>query len=443
MAALDLGTCKSGFGFGGTGKKSNCKQFDDYGESFGLRDVIGCYLNLDAMEMHYSKNGTDLGKAFALRSEFKNAVFHPAVVLKNAEMSFNFGATEFKHPPKAGYVAVSQASKDCTVSSGVKGGGDKPQKLQNNAPHAVIIEGRNSGIPVKEQIAALNAGVDIVCGTPGRLEDLINTGQLSLQSCKFFVLDEADGLLKQGHERLINNIYNSIPKITSEGKRLQMVVCSATLHSFEVKRMAERLMHFPTWVDLKGEDAVPETVHHVVVTIDPRTDSSWSNLRRHLQTDGVHVKDGVQPGNNTPETLSEAVKLLKGEYCIKAIDTHKMDQALIFCRTKLDCDNLERYFNQIDSKVVWTPNLVRQVKRAFRIVRRDEDGRNCVRRGKRPPFLLTLCSTIDLCTPNTSNCRRTGWRGRQTPIAPTLSAHNLLNFPAPSQLNFRLWDRCS
>nr|XP_045606547.1 ATP-dependent RNA helicase Ddx1-like [Procambarus clarkii] len=182
---------------------------------------------------------------------------------------------------------------------------------------------------------------------PGRLEDLINTGQLSLQSCKFFVLDEADGLLKQGHERLINNIYNSIPKITSEGKRLQMVVCSATLHSFEVKRMAERLMHFPTWVDLKGEDAVPETVHHVVVTIDPRTDSSWSNLRRHLQTDGVHVKDGVRPGNNTPETLSEAVKLLKGEYCIKAIDTHKMDQALIFCRTKLDCDNLERYFNQI------------------------------------------------------------------------------------------------
>ena len=24
-------------------------------------------------------------------------------------------------------------------------------------------------------------------------------------------------------------------------------------------------MHFPTWVDLKGQDAVPETVHHVVI----------------------------------------------------------------------------------------------------------------------------------------------------------------------------------
>jgi ATP-dependent RNA helicase DDX1 len=31
-------------------------------------------------------------------------------------------------------------------------------------------------------------------------------------------------------------------------------------------------MHFPTWVDLKGEDAVPETVHHVVVMVDPQKD---------------------------------------------------------------------------------------------------------------------------------------------------------------------------
>ncbi len=47
------------------------------------------------------------------------------------------------------------------------------------------------------------------------------------------------------------------------------------------------------------------------------------------------------------ETLSEAVKMLKGEYCIRAINEHKMDKALVFCRTKLDCDNLEKYFNQI------------------------------------------------------------------------------------------------
>jgi ATP-dependent RNA helicase DDX1 len=46
------------------------------------------------------------------------------------------------------------------------------------------------------------------------------------------------------------------------------------------------------------------------------------------------------------ETLSEAIKILKGEYTIRAIKEHKMDKAIIFCRTKVDCDNMETYFNQ-------------------------------------------------------------------------------------------------
>ena len=49
-----------------------------------------------------------------------------------------------------------------------------------------------------------------------------------------------------------------------------MVVCSATLHNFNVKKLAQKLMSFPTWVDLKGEDSVPDTVHHCVVRINPK-----------------------------------------------------------------------------------------------------------------------------------------------------------------------------
>ena len=47
-----------------------------------------------------------------------------------------------------------------------------------------------------------------------------------------------------------------------------------------------------------------------------------------------------------PEMMSEAVKMLKGEYTVRAIREHKMDRALIFCRTKLDCDNMEAYLNE-------------------------------------------------------------------------------------------------
>ncbi|NXV90722.1 DDX1 helicase, partial [Calonectris borealis] len=189
--------------------------------------------------------------------------------------------------------------------------------------------------------------VDIVVGTPGRLDDLVSTGKLNLSQVRFLVLDEADGLLLQGYSDFINRIHSQIPQITSDGKRLQVIVCSATLHSFDVKKLSEKIMHFPTWVDLKGEDSVPETVHHVVVPVNPKADKLWERLgKNHIRTDEVHAKDNTRPGANTPEMWSEAIKILKGEYTVRAIKEHKMDQAIIFCRTKIDCDNMEQYFIQ-------------------------------------------------------------------------------------------------
>lgn len=72
-------------------------------------------------------------------------------------------------------------------------------------------------------------------------------------------------------------------------------------------------MFFPTWVDLKGEDSIPETVHHVVVRVDPRKDTTWRSLQTHITTDGVHEKDRWSLDTPNEERLSEAVKLLKGK----------------------------------------------------------------------------------------------------------------------------------
>lgn len=380
LGNLDLGTDRFSFGFGGTGKKSHNKQFDDYGEAFGMHDVIGCFLDLGKGEIKYSRNGVDLGVAFRLSESQKRETYFPALVLKNAEMSFNFGKTPFKYPPEEGYVAICETPQsNVKPNTNATGSTDSTEyKPLPNAPQAIIIEPSRElaeqtlnqiikfkkylkdptlkelllmgGQNVRDQMQALQTGVDIIVATPGRLEDMIGSGHVSLTHCRFFVLDEADGLLKAGYSDLIDRLHKQMPKITSDGRRLQMIVCSATLHSFDVKKMSERLMHFPTWVDLKGEDAVPETVHHVVVMVDPQKDTSWHNLRQHVQTDGVHSKDNVRPGNQTAETLSEAIKLLKGEYCLRAIDEHNMDRAIIFCRTKLDCDNMEKYFNQRDSR---------------------------------------------------------------------------------------------
>jgi len=141
QAVLDLGTDRFGFGFGGTGKKSNNRQFDDYGEAFGKSDVIGVCIDLDSAEITFMKNGANLGVAFKIPSQLLKDTFYPAVVLKNAEILFNFGDEAFKHPPPPGYIAISKAPnpKINTVAS-AKSSNTAPMKIINNAPQAIIIE---------------------------------------------------------------------------------------------------------------------------------------------------------------------------------------------------------------------------------------------------------------------------------------------------------------
>ena len=60
--------------------------------------------------------------------------------------------------------------------------------------------------------------------------------------------------------------------------------------------MAEKLMYFPTWVDLKGQDSVPDTVHHVIVPVDPRQVSKY----RVFEKEG-HAESGSKLINFLPE----------------------------------------------------------------------------------------------------------------------------------------------
>ncbi|RWS06321.1 ATP-dependent RNA helicase Ddx1-like protein [Dinothrombium tinctorium] len=294
-ASLDLGTDKNGWGYGGTGKKSNSRNFENYGVTFGDRgDVIGNMLDLDNGLISWSKNGQDLGVAYQLHPQQCNQVFFPTVCTKNAMVSVKFSKgsdDKYKVPPKFTWIA---------------------DFLKTNK----VVPNPNLNQENSEKINKPN---------------------------------EIDGLLQQGHRDVLIRLHSQIPRMFDDGKRLQMIVCSATLHNFDVKKLAEKIMYFPTWVDLKvkGEDSVPDTVHHVVLRVDPRNDSSWATLKRHITTDGVHAKDNLNVRQPTPETLSEAVKIIKGELIVKAINALKMDQGIIFCRTKLDCDNLEAYLNNL------------------------------------------------------------------------------------------------
>ena len=58
--------------------------------------------------------------------------------------------------------------------------------------------------------------------------------------------------------------------------------------------------------------------------------------------DGVHHSN-FNPNKANEESLSEGIKRLKPLIMVELIEKHQMDQAIVFVRTQLDCDNLEQF----------------------------------------------------------------------------------------------------
>ncbi|KAK5575701.1 hypothetical protein RB653_006835 [Dictyostelium firmibasis] len=384
----NIGTDKFSWGYGGTGKKSHESKFIDYGKPFGNNDVIGCYINFDDEIIGFTKNGQDFGEAFSFNS--KAGIFYPSLVLKNAEMEFNFGSKPMKHDLK-GYKPINQAELlidqqqpiPMEIQTNKKGGNnnnnnkkgkgkedekmsesnDKPRKtlsliieptreLADQTYSAILNFSKYLDSP-KIQVSLCIGGEksnggrnkiegDIIIGTPGRLESLVKEGSIDLSSIKFFVLDEADQLIDD-NLAIVNFIYNKLPI----GQNLQVLFFSATLHSTKVIKFCEQITKNPTWVDLKGRDFIPDLITHAYVKADPtKFESLWRDSENPLRirTDGVHASDVSQFGKlKEPEQKSEAIKLLKAQLLLKCIQSFKMDQAIIFARTRLDCDHIHQF----------------------------------------------------------------------------------------------------
>jgi len=130
-----------------------------------MHDVIGCFLDLTKGEIKFSKNGVDLGVAFTLNAQQQSQTYYPAVVLKNAEMAFNFGAQPFKYPPPNDYMAVSSAPKESVKYNTVnnQNSSNESGKSKNNAPQAIIIEpSRELAEQTYNQIQKVNEN-ELVC----------------------------------------------------------------------------------------------------------------------------------------------------------------------------------------------------------------------------------------------------------------------------------------
>jgi heterogeneous nuclear ribonucleoprotein U-like protein 1 len=112
---LQVGEDIMSYGYGGTGKCSVNKKFFDYGQPYSTNDVIGCYLNLDAKSIFYTKNGHYLAEAFKLGPETNVAVFYPHVTVKNMKFQINFGLQYPRFNPVEGYTMIQYVQPNLLV----------------------------------------------------------------------------------------------------------------------------------------------------------------------------------------------------------------------------------------------------------------------------------------------------------------------------------------
>ncbi|WP_237462582.1 DEAD/DEAH box helicase [Leucobacter chromiireducens] len=113
------------------------------------------------------------------------------------------------------------------------------------------------GIPQRRQEVALEGGVDIVVAAPGRLDDLMKQGLVSLDGVEITVLDEADHMADMGFLPVVTRILNKTPKM---GQRL---LFSATLDN-GVDALVKKYLHNPILHSVdSAESPVPQLTHHV------------------------------------------------------------------------------------------------------------------------------------------------------------------------------------
>ena len=158
------------------------------------------------------------------------------------------------------------------------------------------------GTPIGRQLRELQRGVDVVVGTPGRVQDHISRGTLRLSSLQVVVLDEADEMLDMGFAEDIDAILSAAPP------ERQTVLFSATMPQ-QIERVARRHLRSPARITISREPLASGDSPLV-------RQSAYVVARAHK-----------------PAALG------------RVLDVESPESAIVFCRTREEVDSLTETLN--------------------------------------------------------------------------------------------------
>jgi len=117
------------------------------------------------------------------------------------------------------------------------------------------------GTNIGDDIRKLDYGQHIVCGTPGRVYDMIRRRNLRTRSIKTLILDEADEMLNKGFHEQIYDVYRYLPPST------QVVLVSATL-PHDILEMTHKFMTDPVRILVKRDELTLEGIKQFFVAVE-------------------------------------------------------------------------------------------------------------------------------------------------------------------------------
>jgi len=174
------------------------------------------------------------------------------------------------------------------------------------------------GTRVSDDIDTLRNGVHVVVGTPGRVLDLLERGNLRTDSMKSFILDEADEMLSMGFKDQIYDIFVTLPQT------IQVCLFSATMPQ-EALEITEKFMQKPIRILVKKDELTLEGIQQFHIAVE----------REEWKLD----------------TLCDLY------------DTLNISQAVIFCNTRRKVDWLTDKMKQKDFVVSSTHGDISQQER--------------------------------------------------------------------------------
>ena len=166
--------------------------------------------------------------------------------------------------------------------------------------HAVVF----GGVSQFQQTNELRKGVEILIATPGRLLDLISQKFINLKSIKMFVLDEADRMLDMGFIHDVRKIIALLPE------KRQTLFFSATMPP-EITRLSASILTNPVRVEVAPVSSTAENVDQYIYLVE-------KNDKRQL-----------------------LIHLLKD---------NKIQNALVFTRTKYGADKIAKELHRANIK---------------------------------------------------------------------------------------------